>query len=326
MIRIFIHAQHGATIGDNLLIEYLAKWLKQNFDCQVQYDQGLVNASTVGSCDRLIFGPCGLVYDAGPKTEKDKWEDYTHEKCEVLHAAKKLGKRIFGFNLGVQQLENPEYQRLWSEGLNCCEQITTREEHTTDKFKMIGVSAPIETCRDIGFCMSTFDNIKHQQSSKPILAINLKEYTPEWVTALRALEHVVDVKMMPFTCDETDELKKFGYSVPDWVGYTLDNINQAYSELSAIVTSHMHASIFAIMSDVPFLQLKYEDTKHSWLMDELDYRHLWHSDDCQALLVERVKVILAYAQDIKKQLAEIRLRMKPLALKNFEILKAWLEN
>ena len=325
-MRIFIHAQHGATIGDNLLIEYLAKWLRLNFDCQVQYDSGLVNASTVHSCDRLIFGPCGLVYDAGPKTEKDNWEDYTVEKCGVLHAARKLGKRIFGFNLGVQRLENPEHQRLWSEGLNCCEQITTREEHTTQKFKEIGVKVPIETCRDIGFYMDTFTSIQHKPSSKPILGVNLKEYSLAWENALRTLEHVCNVKMMPFTCDETEELKKFGYSVPDWVGYTLDNISQAYSELSAIVTSHMHASIFSVMCDVPFLQLKYEDTKHSWLMDELGYRHLWHSDDCQALMVERVKIILAYANEIKKQLAEARARMKPLAQKNFEILHAWLES
>jgi len=319
-MKVFIHAQHGATVGDNILISYLAKWLKQNFNCEVEYLPDLVNVATVKDCDILIFGPCGLVYDAGPKTSKDKWEDYTLDKCNVLHEAKRHGKRIFGFNLGVQLLERIEYQTLWRDGLNCCEVITTREQHTTDKFKSIGVKVPIITCGDLGFCMNMFPN----SNSKMVLGVNLMAYNVAWHKALQMLKESMEIRMMPFSLPDTYEVVKYGFIVPQWESCSSDKILGWYEGLSAMVTSHVHSAIFSIMSDVPFLQENTENDKKAWLMSELGYKHLWRESDCSYILVARVKLVLAHANEIKKQLARYREQMKPLAEKNLQILKEWM--
>ena len=348
-MKVLIHAWHGATVGDTVLPEFLAKWLKTYYGIDARYNRPGRDPRGLKSFDALILGPCGVVYDPGSPMKEDLYKDYTDFMTSWIVQAHKMGIPIMGFNLGVQQIMRPEKASQWARALNMCDVITTREEHTAQIFRNIGVKTRIEACRDLGYALKCFRVKTKPGPGRPVLGLNLFSTTRHsrpwdlmaWRKTVGLLRKSFNMKFLVFGPAEVHTARVFHLPHDGWPSYNLKTIGDAYDRLDYCITSHFHSHIFSTMAGIPFLQVYSVSAgaptflnpgdrpkgsyKNIWAMDELRYKHLW-SNNCKSLcLLSRVANLLECDRIVRRHLAKIRTDMGPLALRNFEVLRTWLE-
>lgn len=348
-MKVLIHAWHGATVGDTVLPELLARWLKTHYKIDARYNRPERDPRGLKSFDALILGPCGVVYDPGDPTKDDKFKDYTDYMTGWIFQAHNLGIPIMGFNLGVQQIIRPEKAKQWARALNLCDVITTREDHTAQIFRNIGVNTRIEPCRDLGYALTCFRLKSKPGPGRPVLGINLFSTTRHarpwdlmaWRKAIGLLRKSFNMKFLVFGPAEVHTARVFHLPHDGWPSYNLKTVPDAYDRLDFCITSHFHSHVFSAMAGIPFLQvysasagapsflnpgdLPKGSYKNIWAMDEFKYKHLWNNRCKSLCLLQRVTGLVENDRIIRRHLDHIRRTMKPLALKNFEVLREWLE-
>ena len=337
-LRVLLHAWHGATVGDTVLTELTAAWLRENFGAQVHYSNPQIPASAVEKFNVLILGPCGVVYDPGPPKKRDLYADYTDYMTARIFAAARAKIPVMAFNVGVMELLRRDKVEKWRRALNLCSLITTREEHTAEIFKWIGVEAPIEICSDLGYAVPGFTPKKEPGLQPWTIGVNFRQYYKNWYRALNVLRRSFRVKFMVFDQDEPRLAKQYGLVHAGWPSYNLASVARAYYALDYMVTSHLHSHVFATMAGTPFLQiyrgpinpkpfrLPLLENKNVWAMNDLGWLHRWDPREAWTLLVRKVKAMVTNDAVLRRRLTRIRNHMTPLATRNFELLRGWLQS
>jgi hypothetical protein len=327
-MRVLLHAWHGATTGDSILIEYTTHWLQQRFKAEVHWTHPKLSPSLAREFDVLILGPCGVVYDPGPRRQEDLYPDYTDYMVSWIQQASMAHKPVYAFNIGLQDLKRHEKAQLWREALDLCSGITTREPHSTAILEGLGVKAPIVTCRDLTYALPVFSNRPGLAKPNPVLGVNLKAFTHAWSMALSTLRYSCRPRFLGFSVYEPPIGKKMGLATPAWPAYTLLNIGHAFSELDFMVSSHLHSGLFAVMAGVPFLQLLDPEgpnqQKISWSLEDLRWPWTWTLQDPYTVLIKKAQDLIHSALRCKAHMAEARNKLRPQALKSLEILEKWL--
>ena len=215
-MRVLLHCWHGATTGDNILIEYTTQWLQQRFKAEVHWTHPKLSPSLAREFDVLICGSCGVVYDPGPRRQEDLYSDYTDYMVSWIQQASLAHKPVYAFNIGVQDLKRPEKVQLWRETLNLCFGISTRDTGSTEVLETIGIKAPIVTCRDLTYCLPCFRVKPGAARSNPVLGVNLRTHSLSWSMAMSALRYHCRPRFLGFSVYEPLIGKKMGLVSPAW--------------------------------------------------------------------------------------------------------------
>lgn len=323
-MKVLIHAWHSATTGDSVLVEYVTAWLKERFKAQVEWASPLKQPSMIKDFDVLILGPCGVIYDLGPGPSGN----YVDYMTSWLFEAHKLGKPIIAFNVGVQEIRRREKAEQWAEALNHCEVITTRSPESTEILREIGVRTPIETCMDLAYSLPCFTPKVGSGPTRPVLGINLKRHHGPWRKALEELKEISHPKFLVFMISEEKIGVWLNLPWDPFGSYSLQNIGQVYGGLDLLVSSHFHGHVFAVMGGIPFLQLLHPEGEHEkksvWSLHRLGWSHTWSYEDPSDTLIGKVKALMLDCEDLRRRLEKIRIKMRPLALRNFGVLQEYL--
>jgi polysaccharide pyruvyl transferase WcaK-like protein len=345
-VRVYLHAWHGATVGDSVLVELTANWLRKNYDADVTFGHPELKPETIKKYDALILGPCGVIYDRGHATPRDSYRDYTDFMTSYLHAAAEAGVPMIAFNVGVQQLLRRVKSRQWARALNHVDKIITREPWSRRVLEYIGVDRPIEVCEDLGYCVPGFKPAAVKQPGIPArvprLGINIRievaKFIKNWRPAISRLRNIAQIKFIMFSPDEQKIAKWLELPYDPWPNYRLSNVGIVYSELNYIVTSHLHSHIFAAMAGVPFLQYHRQwqppealrepipAVKNRLSINDLEWRHTWGPKDTADILVNKVKDLFAHGEELRGRLARIREEKAAAAARNFELLGEWIKS
>jgi polysaccharide pyruvyl transferase WcaK-like protein len=309
------------------------------------------NTSTLKLLSLLRQSDC-VVYGGGT-VYKELYSSTGRSKYAVILnvmgfnlIARLLGKRVYGFHIGIGTIKSAFGRLITKLALNFSEETSFRDEKSYLYAKdVLRVNNRKITLSTDGMFInseweSVWDTLEIPKHSGRTVGVNLLSDIPDWVDRKAYINSMVQfldklmadgdfVVFMPFQTDFDghDDLTMINKEVlPKLKGknyyvaqdLALQNIISCLKQLDMLVGMRFHSLLLATMARTPFVGLAY-DTKCWRFMDEIGYPHALKIEDLTAdALYEKYQQALK-APSVADKLDEAR-------DKNVKVAKQWLQS